>query len=116
VLVSHDLPTIKAVCSHIAVMYLGRVVEQGTVEQVLDAPSHPYTRFLLGSALSLDPDVKTAPPEIRQAEIDNVVDRAGCCFAPRCMERVQKCTASVPQLVHRGTPSQVACHVAGSVG
>jgi oligopeptide/dipeptide ABC transporter ATP-binding protein len=113
VLVSHDLPTIKAVCSHIAVMYLGRVVEQGTVEQVLDTPSHPYTRFLLGSALSLDPDVKTIPPETRQAELNSAVDRAGCCFAPRCMDRVPLCTSSIPSLVHRDTPSLVACHRAG---
>jgi peptide/nickel transport system ATP-binding protein/oligopeptide transport system ATP-binding protein len=114
VLVSHDLPTIKAVCSHIAVMYLGRVVEQGTVEQVLDTPSHPYTRFLLGSALSLDPDVKTTPPQTRAVGMNTAVDRGGCCFAPRCLDAVPDCTKSIPRLVHRGTPSQVACHRAGS--
>ena len=110
VLVSHDLPTIRAVCSHIAVMYLGRVVEQGTVEEVLNTPSHPYTKFLLGSALSLDPDSKTVPPEVNTVGLDGKVDRRGCCFAPRCKQSASECTTSVPLLVRRGTPSVVACH------
>ena len=113
VLVSHDLLTIRAVCSHVAVMYLGRVVEQGTVEQVLDSPAHPYTKFLLGSALSLDPDEKTTPPETRAVGLDVTVDRRGCCFAPRCVASTSECESAVPQLVHRGTPSQVACHRVG---
>ncbi|MBM9467362.1 ABC transporter ATP-binding protein [Nakamurella leprariae] len=115
VLVSHDLPTIRAVCSHLAVMYLGRVVEQGTVEQVLGSPSHPYTRFLLGSALSLDPDEKTAPPAVNSVGLDGKVDRRGCCFAPRCVYRVDECTTSIPKLMHRNTPSEAACHRAGTV-
>jgi oligopeptide/dipeptide ABC transporter ATP-binding protein len=115
VLVSHDLPTIRAVCSHIAVMYLGRVVEQGTVEEVLSTPSHPYTRFLLGSALSLDPDEKTAPPAVKSVGLDGKVDRNGCCFAPRCTSAVEQCTTSVPLLVRRGTPSEAACHFAGTI-
>lgn len=115
VLVSHDLPTIRAVCSHIAVMYLGRVVEQGSVDQVLNAPAHPYTRFLLGSALSLDPDEKTAPPEVRvPSGLDGGVNRGGCCFANRCVQRIDQCEVSVPQLIRRGTPSVVACHRVGS--
>jgi oligopeptide/dipeptide ABC transporter ATP-binding protein len=113
VLVSHDLPTIRAVCSHIVVMYLGRVVEQGTVDQVLGSPSHPYTRFLLGSALSLDPDVKTAPPETRTTVVDGAADRRGCCFAPRCVLSIPECSTSVPALTHRGSPALVACHRAG---
>lgn len=114
VLVSHDLPTIRAVCSHIAVMYLGRIVEQGTVGEVLNSPAHPYTRFLLGSALSVDPDEKTAPPETRTPGLDDGVDRRGCCFAPRCMARTGECTTSIPTLVHRNTPSLVACHRVGA--
>ena len=110
VLVSHDLPTIRAVCSHIAVMYLGRVVEQGTVDEVLNTPSHPYTKFLLGSALSLDPDEKTVPPEVNTVGLDGRIDRRGCCFAPRCKQSAPECTSSVPLLVRRGTPSVVACH------
>jgi oligopeptide/dipeptide ABC transporter ATP-binding protein len=115
ILVSHDLPTIRAVCSHIAVMYLGRVVEQGTVEQVLNSPSHPYTKFLLGSALSLDPDEKTAPPEVKMPTgQSSVVNRQGCCFANRCMQSVDECAASAPLLIRRGTPSLVACHRVGT--
>ena len=115
VLVSHDLPTIRTVCSHVAVMYLGRVVEQGTIDQVLNAPSHPYTKFLLGSALSLNPDEKTTPPEVRNAATVNTqVDRRGCCFADRCILRIEDCTTTVPTLMRRGTPSAVACHRAGN--
>ncbi|MCL8025748.1 ABC transporter ATP-binding protein [Nocardioides bruguierae] len=116
ILVSHDLTTIRAVCSHLAVMYLGRVVEQGRVEDVLDRPTHPYTQFLLGSALSLDPDVKTPPPAVNEAGLDTKVDRNGCCFAPRCVATTDPgaCTSTVPLLVQRGTTQLVACHEAGA--
>jgi oligopeptide/dipeptide ABC transporter ATP-binding protein len=120
VLVSHDLTTIRAVCSHLAVMYLGRIVEQGTVEDVLDRPTHPYTKFLLGSTLSLDPDEKTPAPQVHAVGLDAGVDRGGCCFAPRCVSRVDGCTTSVPLLRRladdpsTASASEVACHLVGA--
>ena len=61
VIISHDLPTIRHVCDHVAVMYQGRIVEIGEAEQVLHRPRHLYTKFLLGAELPVDPRVPLAP-------------------------------------------------------
>jgi ABC-type oligopeptide transport system ATPase subunit len=57
-LISHDLPTVRNICDSVAVMYRGRIVEAGQASDVLDRPQHAYTRYLLASELSLDPDVR----------------------------------------------------------
>jgi oligopeptide/dipeptide ABC transporter ATP-binding protein len=114
VLISHDLPTIRAVCTDVAVMYLGRIVERGKAEDVLASPSHPYTKFLLGSALSLDPDEKTVPPAVSGEAVANQgASRQGCGFANRCVSRAPGCVESVPVLMTRQTPTEVACHRVG---
>ena len=61
VIISHDLPTIRHVCDHVAVMYRGRIVEVGEADQVLQRPRHPYTRFLLSAELPVDPRASLAP-------------------------------------------------------
>ena len=61
VIISHDLPTIRHVCDHVAVMYRGRIAEVGEAEQVLQRPRHPYTKFLLGAELPVDPRASLAP-------------------------------------------------------
>lgn len=61
VIISHDLPTIRHVCDHVAVMYRGRIVEVGEADQVLRRPRHPYTKFLLGAELPVDPGMSLAP-------------------------------------------------------
>jgi ABC-type glutathione transport system ATPase component len=54
--ISHDLPTIRGICDHVGVMYGGRLLEIGTADEVLDAPKHPVTKFLLSADLPVDPD------------------------------------------------------------
>jgi oligopeptide/dipeptide ABC transporter ATP-binding protein len=90
-LVSHDLGVVAQVADRVAVMYAGRVVETGPVEQVLEAPRHPYTAGLIasaphgsaGSGARLE-TIGGSPPSI--------VDRpAGCAFAPRCGHAVERC-------------------------
>ncbi len=61
VIISHDLPTIRHVCDHVAVMYRGRIVEVGEAERVLQRPRHPYTKFLLSAELPVDPRAPLAP-------------------------------------------------------
>ena len=61
VIISHDLPTIRHVCDHVAVMYRGRIVEIGEAGQVLQRPRHPYTKFLLSAELPVDPRAPLAP-------------------------------------------------------
>jgi oligopeptide/dipeptide ABC transporter ATP-binding protein len=97
-MISHDLPTIRNVCDRVAVMYLGRIVEVGPADLVLAEPAHPYTEFLLGSELSLDPDVKPKTPPVKgEARLG---DRPpGCIFAPRCPLKVDACDQAQPPLI-----------------
>ncbi|MCP4565397.1 MAG: ABC transporter ATP-binding protein [Bosea sp.] len=68
--ITHDLATVGAVCDRLAIMYRGRIVETGPVEQVLSAPSDPYTRMLIAAIPSADPDiVRVPPPALQQAAL-----------------------------------------------
>ena len=98
VLISHDLPTIRNVCDRVAVMYLGRIVEIGPAELVLAEPAHPYTEYLLGSELSLDPDVKPRTPPVK-GEVQAGDRPTGCIFARRCPLHTAACDAAQPPLV-----------------
>jgi len=94
--VSHDLAVISEIADRIAVMYAGRVVEEGPTSEVLSRPRHPYTRGLVESI----PDL-SAPRAV--SGIAGVAvgldDRpAGCAFAPRCPQRVERCEAELPAL------------------
>ncbi|MDR5671604.1 ATP-binding cassette domain-containing protein [Halalkaliarchaeum sp. AArc-GB] len=84
--ISHDIDVVRRFCDRIAVMYLGEIVEKGSVAEVLDSPAHPYTRVLLGSVPSLDPGQR----ELEQPLTDTVPEPAnppdGCRFHTRCPE------------------------------
>jgi len=97
ILISHDLSSIRAMCDQVAVMYLGRIVEVGPVATVLSDPQHPYTEFLLGSELSLDPEVKPRTPPA-SGEVSGGGAPTGCCFARRCPIRRETCLAEQPAL------------------
>ena len=89
--ISHDLATIAALANRIAVMYAGRVVEQGSVDAVLDAPLHPYTRGLLDSVPANN------PPGIALRQIPGMTPALaqlppGCAFAPRCSQAAADCS------------------------
>ncbi len=112
-LITHDLSIVRYVCDGVALMYLGKIVEQGTTHQVFEHPRHPYTQALLN-------DVPSTHPEQRM--LDNVVLEAdatsapwsgrGCRFSPRCpATQVAECAASEPSLLDAGHGQMVACHV-----
>jgi len=93
--ITHDLAVVAELADHIAVMYAGRIVEGGTVAEVLDDPRHPYTRGLLDSV----PDVGVRGT--RLAQIDGMAPRldarpAGCAFAPRCSRASDTCRTADP--------------------
>ena len=110
--ISHDLHTIRSVCDRVAVMYHGRLVEEGPVGEVLRNPAHPYTEFLLGSELPVDPDVEPITRPVRGEHGSDV--GSGCVFAPRCPLRVAECDLRQPDLVAAGPAHVAACIFVGS--
>ncbi len=107
VYVTHDLAVASQIADRIAVMYAGRIVEQGPADVVLRQPRHPYTRGLLAS----DPDhVRPRVLDPMPGIAAGVSDRPpGCAFAPRCPLRTQECVAAVPALEDVGLDRLVRC-------
>ncbi|MCV3239939.1 ABC transporter ATP-binding protein [Mesorhizobium sp. ZC-5] len=106
-LVTHDMGVIAETADRIAVMYAGRLVEIGPVDQVLSAPTHPYTRGLMASIPALGARVQ------RLNQIDGSMPRldaipAGCAFNPRCNEAGPRCTRERPVLLAAGAAAS-AC-------
>ena len=94
-LITHDLGVVAQVAGRIAVMYAGRIVEEGPVDEVLRAPRHPYTEGLLRAAPRLARE-KLVPIPGTVPSLDSLPP--GCAFAPRCPHRAAECDAAVPKL------------------
>ncbi|MGW0828949.1 ABC transporter ATP-binding protein [Streptomyces prunicolor] len=95
-LISHDLGVITAMCSRVQVMYAGQAVESGTVEQVLNAPRHPYTRALLAAVPRMREGDGTPLTAIRGQLTDDARRLPGCRFAPRCPLAADACAEPQP--------------------
>jgi peptide/nickel transport system ATP-binding protein len=116
VFVSHNLAVVRRLCERVLVMYLGRVVEAGPVEEVFATPRHPYTRLLLESVPSLDPDaartqlassVLAGDPA---AETPSALHRpSGCEFRARCPVSLPSCAERRPETEEAGKSREVAC-------
>ena len=112
--ITHDLGVIAQTADRVAVMYLGNLVETGTVRQVINSPAHPYTRGLLNSLPKLD-DLE-APLTPVPGDIPSPLDRPpGCVFHTRCVESgaiAEKCQTEIPVYSTDSNNHQVACHLA----
>jgi len=109
VFVSHDLGVVRWFCSRVAVMYLGRIVEDDPVSRVFGAPRHPYTRMLRDASPIPDPAIRGQLPRII-GEIPSAANPpAGCHFHPRCPRASDLCRTVYPQWRPAGDGG-VACH------
>jgi peptide/nickel transport system ATP-binding protein len=97
-MITHDLSTAASFADRIAVMYLGRIVEQGPARQVVDNPLHPYTKALLSVVPKRDPADATAPQLLAGEPPDPVAVPHGCRFHPRCPVAFDRCPLEDPAL------------------
>jgi peptide/nickel transport system ATP-binding protein len=112
VFISHDLNVVEYVSDRILVMYLGQVVETGPVAGLYERPRHPYTRALLASKPTLDPDRRTREPPLA-GDVPSPIDPpSGCRFRTRCAFAQAICAETAPPLAANGDPEHlVACHI-----
>jgi oligopeptide/dipeptide ABC transporter ATP-binding protein len=97
-MITHDLSTAARYADRIAVMYLGRIVEEGSTAEVIRNPQHPYTRALLSVVPPRDPRVRPEPQILRGETPNSVHIPRGCRFHPRCPMAIDECKAVDPQL------------------
>ncbi len=105
-LITHNLGLVAETCDRVAVMYAGRIVEIGSVEDVFGNPQHPYTQGLLRSVISIETtelvSIDGAPPDL-------VDPPRGCRFAPRCPQAFEDCVAIDPERTTVGEEHEAAC-------
>ncbi len=111
--ISHDLSVVRHISDRIAVMYKGKLVEQGDARALCDAPAHPYTHALLNSVPRIGHDWMNA--DVARGEVETQCGRSetACAFAPRCPKAQPLCRESEPELVpvsKDSTPRLAACH------
>jgi peptide/nickel transport system ATP-binding protein len=109
-LITHNLGVVAEMADHVVVMYLGRVVEEGPVDDIFHAPKHPYTQALLRSIPSIDSTPRVKLPTI-SGSVPHPYNRpSGCPFSPRCAEFMQGiCNQKEPVLAPVGERQQVSC-------
>jgi len=108
--IAHDLSVIRHISDRVAVMYVGKIVETGTVEAIFADPQHPYTKALLAAVPEADP--RKDPPRLTlQGELATPVDPPpGCRLYGRCPMATDICAEVSPDLIDRGSEHFVACH------
>jgi oligopeptide/dipeptide ABC transporter ATP-binding protein len=110
VFVTHDLAVTKHVCDRVAIMYLGKLMETGSSQAMIDSPLHPYTKALIAAVPLPDPSYRRT--DVISGEIPSpVYPPAGCRFHTRCPYAHDRCIREEPLLVEAEKDHYVACHL-----
>ncbi|MBE5818786.1 MAG: ABC transporter ATP-binding protein [Clostridiales bacterium] len=109
--ISHNLAVVKSICDHMAVMYLGKVMECGSTQTIYDNTLHPYTQALFSAVLDIDVDNKRERI-VLQGDIPSPIDPpAGCRFCKRCPHAMPICSQKEPELIEIEPDHMIACHL-----
>jgi peptide/nickel transport system ATP-binding protein len=109
--ITHDLATAKHICDRIGIMYLGKLVEEADVEELVDEPQHPYTQALIAAVPDPDPSAEKSKAIII-GEVPNPQNiPSGCRFHTRCPQRIEVCSKEEPELIEIKDGHRVACHL-----
>ena len=96
--ISHDIPVLAQVCNSCIIMYAGRIIEKASMDSIINNPLHPYTKMLINSIASFNPDgsaetklegIPGRPPDLKNPP-------KGCRFYDRCSDRIEKCKDNYP--------------------
>ena len=109
--ISHDLNVVKHLSQRTAVMYLGKIVELASTEQIANNSAHPYTQALLASKPSLDPKYRIRPQPLSGDVPSPLNPPSGCHFHPRCPKVMDRCKNEVPRQIQLEKNHQVLCHL-----
>ena len=108
-IITHDLSVVEHIASRVAVMYLGRIVEEAATDKLFKNPRHPYTQALLASVLTPEPRLGLPETHLGIAYPNPIDPPPGCTFHPRCPKATDRCQTDPPQPVHEGD-HMVACY------
>ncbi len=109
-IIAHDLGVVRYICKKVAIMYLGKIVEQGDTREIYTHPRHPYTAGLLAASPDTDPDTPWAEDLLTGDVPSPIGERPGCVFASRCAYAEERCSSDAPELAPvSGADRAVAC-------
>jgi len=111
IIIAHDLAVVEHICDHIAVMYLGKIMEMASYQDLYTDPKHPYTQALLSAIPVADPKVKKERTILKGDVPSPINPPAGCHFHPRCPHRMEGCDKREPELINIGGDHYVACYL-----
>jgi len=109
--ITHNISVVEFLAHEVAVMYLGRIVETGSVDEVLKSPRHPYTRALLSAVPVIDPAARRETIRLKGDLPSPVNPPAGCYFHPRCPQVMAECRERYPQRTQLTATHAVNCHL-----
>ena len=110
ILISHDLSLVKERCKRILILYGGKVMEEGRVEEIFQSPKHPYTKALLAAIPSMEKDKEEALVAIEGNPPSILKEFTRCPFYERCKERIDACQDALPEEARLSESHRVFCH------